>query len=189
MSRLYQYAGLQQVQQPGLSVDSCAARLHHLAYAEERLMFLQAAHLVSTPERDVKVLLSRLQYEDSQHADQLKARLPELRVSKKKAYKEPAAWLKVVLMGQLIPAAPPNCWPPWPWLKRPCWPPTGITWPKPTTWPIIRPFGMLQQIVAEEEEALPVGEAAYRDVVVTAEQQAAAGRGPRPPLDAGRRRR
>ena len=58
-------------------------------------MFLEAAH-ISTPSRDVKALLSRYQYEDSQHADRLKERLVELRVSKRRAYEEPNQELKVV---------------------------------------------------------------------------------------------
>lgn len=82
----YQYAGLPDVQKPGLSVDECASRLRHLSYAEERLMFLQAAHIVTVPNWDIKMVLGRLQYEDSQHADQLKARLTELRVSRARAY-------------------------------------------------------------------------------------------------------
>lgn len=176
MSRLYQYAGLQQVQQPGLSVDSCAARLHHLAYAEERLMFLQAAHLVSTPERDVKVLLSRLQYEDSQHADQLKARLPELRVSKKKAYKEPAAWLKVVFDEATHSSSTAELLAALALVFKPALLAAYRHYLAETNdladYPTVR---LLRQIVAEEEEALRLLEAAYRDVVVTAEQQAAAG--------------
>ena len=96
MKRSYQYAGLQNPKQEGLSVDQCAARIHRFAYATERLMFLQAAHIISTPERDVKVLLARLQYENSQYASQFKARLPELRVSKKKAYQAPDASLQIV---------------------------------------------------------------------------------------------
>ncbi len=59
-------------------------------------MCLQAAHIISTPERDVKVLLARLQYEDSQHASQFKAQLPELRISKIKAYQAPDAALQIV---------------------------------------------------------------------------------------------
>ena len=96
MKRTYQYAGLQNATQQGFSVDQCAARIHRFAYATERLMFLQAAHIISTPERDVKVLLARLQYEDSQHASQFKARLLELRVSKTKAYQTPDASLQIV---------------------------------------------------------------------------------------------
>jgi hypothetical protein len=96
MSAGYQYAGLHNAKQPGLSVQACAARLHHLAYAEERLMFLQAAHLVSTPARDVKALLARLQYEDCQHAGQLKTRVTELRVAHKKAFAAPDTPLALV---------------------------------------------------------------------------------------------
>ena len=96
MDRTYQYAGLHNATQQGFSVDQCAARIHRFAYAAERLMFLQAAHIISTPERDVKVLLARLQYEDSQHASQFKARLTELRVSKTKAYQAPDASLQTV---------------------------------------------------------------------------------------------
>ena len=96
MNPTYQYTGLEQATQPGLSVETCAARLQCLAYAEERLMFQQAAHIVSVPERDVKVSLARWQYEDSLHADQLKARLPELRMSKKRAYDPPDTALKIV---------------------------------------------------------------------------------------------
>ncbi|HQY93251.1 hypothetical protein [Caldilinea sp.] len=96
MSAGYQYAGLHNAKQPGFSVQACAARLHHLAYAEERLMFLQAAHLVSTPARDVKALLARLQYEDGQHAGQLKARVTELRVAHKKAFAAPDTPLALV---------------------------------------------------------------------------------------------
>ena len=111
MKRTYQYAGLQNTTQQGFSVDQCAARLHRFAYAAERLMFLQAAHIISTPERDVKVLLARLQYEDSQHASQFKARLPELRVSKKKSLSSPlmrpCKWFS---MKQCMRRIPLNCW-------------------------------------------------------------------------------
>ena len=96
MNRPYQYAGLQNPKQQGLSVDQCAARIHRFAYVAERLMFLQAAHIISTPERDIKVLLARLQYENSQHASQFKARLPELRVSKQKAHQAPDTSLQIV---------------------------------------------------------------------------------------------
>ena len=70
----YQYAGLDKPKAVGLQVAECGRRLHRLAYAESRLMFLQAAHIISTPQRDIKALLSRSQYEDGQHADRLKHR-------------------------------------------------------------------------------------------------------------------
>ncbi len=84
--RSYQYAGLAHVKRPGLSVEECVSRLRSLAYAEERLMQLQAIHIITRPEWDLKILLGRTQYEDATHADQLKKRLPELRISKKKAF-------------------------------------------------------------------------------------------------------
>ncbi|MCA9871101.1 MAG: hypothetical protein KC487_12095, partial [Anaerolineae bacterium] len=96
MPPIYQYAGLDNTRTPGFGVEECAARIHHLAYVEERLMFLQAAHIISVPERDVKVLLARLQYEDSQHSDMLRSRLPEMRVSKKKAASVPSSPLAVL---------------------------------------------------------------------------------------------
>ncbi len=97
MNVSYQFAGLQRAQEPGLSVEECARRIHRLAYVEERLMFLQAAHIVTTPQRDLKGLLSRLQYEDGLHSDILKNRLTELRVSKSKGQGVPDEGLKVVL--------------------------------------------------------------------------------------------
>ena len=82
MNAIYQFAGLQRTKEPGLSVEECARQIHRFSYVEERLMFLQAAHIVTTPQRDLKGLLSRLQYEDGIHSDLLKTRLTELRVSK-----------------------------------------------------------------------------------------------------------
>lgn len=96
MSSIYQYAGLPRAKEIGLSVETCAQRIHRLAYVEERLMFLQAVHLVTTPLRDLKVTLSRLQHEDGLHSDQLKTRLSELRVSEKRAHKVPDQRLKVL---------------------------------------------------------------------------------------------
>ena len=97
MNDSYQFAGLQRAKEPGLSVEECARRIHRLSYVEERLMFLQAAHIVTTPERDLKGLLSRLQYEDGLHADILKNRLTELRVSKGRSSSVPDEGLKIVL--------------------------------------------------------------------------------------------
>ena len=95
MTPYYRYAGTKNAKQIGLGVDACAARLLRFAYAESRLMFLQAAHIISTPSRDLKALLSRYQYEDAQHADRLKRRLTELRVSHRRAYEETDPDLKI----------------------------------------------------------------------------------------------
>ena len=96
MGSEYQYAGLRNARSPGLPVEVCSARLHRLAHAESRLMFLEAAHVISTPGRDAKALLSRCQYEDGQHADRLRHRLTELRVSRRRAFEEPDPDLDVL---------------------------------------------------------------------------------------------
>ena len=94
MTARYQYGGLSNTRRTGLSVAECAARLRRLAYVEEQLMFLQAAHIISSPERDVKALLARLQYEDADHASRLRARLPELRVSQHRITEPPEPMLE-----------------------------------------------------------------------------------------------
>ncbi len=177
MNPIYQYAGLPNVKQPGLSVDQCAARLHSLAYAEERLMRLQAAHLVTVPEWDIKGLLGRLQYEDALHADQLRSRLPELRISKKKAFTEPETVLKVVfdeamhaantveLLASLVLVFKPA-------LLQAYRDYLAATNPL-ADYPTVR---LLKIIIAEETETLPLLEAAYRDVVDTPEKEAEAQR-------------
>ena len=97
MNASYRFAGLQRAKEPGLCVEECAHRIHRLSYVEERLMFLQAAHIVTTPQRDLKGLLSRLQYEDGLHSDMLKDRLMELRVSRAKSLSVPDDGLNTVL--------------------------------------------------------------------------------------------
>lgn len=91
----YRYAGLSQVNIPGSSVAEAAERLHRLAYAEERLMFLYAARVVTLAERDLKVLLGRLQYEAGSHADGIRQRLRELRVSAKRLKQPPDETLSI----------------------------------------------------------------------------------------------
>jgi hypothetical protein len=85
----YRYAGLSQVQMPGIAVAEAADQLRRLAYAEERMMFLYASRVVTIPERDLKVLLGRLQYEAGGRADQLRQRIQELRVSAKRLKQSP----------------------------------------------------------------------------------------------------
>ena len=80
----YQYAGLEQVHAPGLGVGEAAERLCRFAYVEQRLMRLFASRIVTIPERDIKVLMGRLQYEASLHASNLRARVLELRTAKGK---------------------------------------------------------------------------------------------------------
>jgi len=75
------YAGLTEVHRPGLSVSNAAFQLRRLAYAEMRLMRLYASRVVTFDQRDIKVLLARLQYEAAQHCDAMRSRILELRVS------------------------------------------------------------------------------------------------------------
>ena len=85
----YQYAGLAQVHAPGLSVAEAAERLCRFAYVEQRLMRLFATRIVTIPERDIKVLMGRLQYEASLHASNWRARVVELRTPKGKLERVP----------------------------------------------------------------------------------------------------
>ena len=175
MKRSYQYAGLQNPKQAGLSVDQCAARIHRFAYAAERLMFLQAAHIISTPERDVKVLLARLQYEDSQYASQFKARLPELRVSKKKAYQAPDASLQIVFDEAMYAANTVELLAGLTKVFKPALLEAYQRYINETNgladYPTVR---ILKTVIAEVEEGLCLLEAAYHDVVDTLKKEAEA---------------
>lgn len=175
MNPIYQYAGLQNVKQPGLSVDQCAARLHTLAYAEERLMRLQAAHIVTVPEWDLKVLLGRLQYEDAQHADQLRARLPELRISKKKALAAPDSPLKLVFDEAMYAASTVELLAGLVLVFKPALLQAYHNYLAASNsladYPTVR---SLKMIIAEEQETLTLLEAAYRDVVGTPAKEAEA---------------
>lgn len=175
MPPLYQYSGLPNVKQPGLGVDECAARLQALAYAEERLMHLQAAHLVTVPEWDIKGLLGRLQYEDAQHADQLKNRLPELRISKKKALKASDNPLKVVFDEAMFATDTTELLAGLVLVFKPALLQAYRAYLAATNhladYPTVR---ILKTMIAEEEEMLPLLEAAYRDVANTPEKEVAA---------------
>ena len=76
------YAGLGDVKCPGLSVGSATERLLCLAYMEKRLMFLCVAKMISVPERDLKLLLGRLQYNAAGRCHSLRHRLREMRTAK-----------------------------------------------------------------------------------------------------------
>jgi hypothetical protein len=172
MSAIYQYAGLTNTRTPGMGVEECAARLHHLARVEERLMLLQAAHIISVPERDVKGLLARLQYEDAQHADMLKGRLPELRVSKKKAYQPPDAPLDTVFDEAMHAANTTELLAALVLVFKPALLTAYRGYLAVTNdladYPAVR---LLKIIISEEEEALRLLTAAYHEVVNTLERQ------------------
>lgn len=175
MNPIYQYAGLPRAKEPGLSVETCAERLHRLAYVEERLMFLQAVHIVTTPQRDLKVLLSRLQHEDGLHSDQLKTRLTELRLSKNKVYKVPDERLKVVfdeamystgsveLLAALVRVFKPALLKAYHHYLSET---NGLA-----DYTSVR---IIRGIIAEETEGLHLLEAAYKAVVDTSEKEAQA---------------
>ena len=78
------YGGLDQVHTPGYSVGEAGDRIRRLAYVEERLMRLFASRVITLENRDLKMLLARIQFEATQHADALKSRARELRLSKNK---------------------------------------------------------------------------------------------------------
>ena len=172
MNRTYQYAGLPNATHQGFSVDQCAARLHRFAYVAERLMFLQAAHIISTPERDVKVLLARLQYEASQHASQFKARLPELRVSKTKAYQAPDASLQIVFDEAMYAANTIELLAGLTKVFKPALLDAYQRYVNETNgladYPTVR---ILKTVIAEVEEGLHLLEAAYHDVVDTPKKE------------------
>jgi hypothetical protein len=77
--RLAGVANLAEAQRAGFSVAEASRRLRRLAYAKQRLAFLAAAHLNSTPEWEVKPALALHAWLDAQHATALRTRLIELR--------------------------------------------------------------------------------------------------------------
>ena len=177
MNSPYQFAGLQRAKEPGLSVEECARRIHRLAYVEERLMFLQAAHIVTTPQRDLKGLLSRLQYEDGLHSDLLKNRLKELRVPRSKCLGVPDERLELVLdeamqsrgsvelLAALVKVIKPALLDAYRSYVRQT---NGLA-----DYESVR---LMRTIIAEEEHAISLLEAAYGDVVRSAEvEEVAAG--------------
>jgi hypothetical protein len=93
----FRYAGLGQVKNTGLSVQSAAARLHHLSFFERKLMFFCAAHLVGTPIRDLKLLLGRAQFLAAERCAALRKRLQELRMPKVRIDNRPSQALELAM--------------------------------------------------------------------------------------------
>jgi hypothetical protein len=89
------FAGLGDVKRLGLSVSEATNRLLILAFAEKHLMFFCAAKMVSVPERDLKLLLSRLQYNAASRCHFLRNRLRELRTTKVRIDGVPAKALEI----------------------------------------------------------------------------------------------
>src|SRR5260370_7282303 len=95
------FAGLGDVKRPGLSVGSATERLLCLAYVEKRLMFLCAAKMISAPERDLKLLLGRLQYHAASRCHSLRNRLPEIRTANAPIDRVPTQTLAILLADAL----------------------------------------------------------------------------------------
>lgn len=177
MNAPYQFAGLQRAREPGLSVEECARRIHRMAYVEERLMFMQAAHIVTTPQRDMKGLLSRLQYEDGLHSDILKNRLQELRVSRSRALSVPDERLEVVLDEAMHSEGSVELLAALTKVFKPALLAAYRSYVYQTNgladYESVR---LMRRIIAEEEQALSLLEAAYGNVVCSAleEEQATA---------------
>jgi hypothetical protein len=91
------FAGLGDVKRVGLSVGSATQRLLCLAYVEKRLMFLCAAKMISAPERDLKLLLGRLQYHAAGRCHSLRNRLREMRTAKVRIDDVPHEALAILL--------------------------------------------------------------------------------------------
>ena len=171
MNSSYQYAGLLRAKETGFSVATCAHQIHRLAYVEERLMFLQAVHVVTTPQRDLKALLSRLQHEDSLHSDQLKTRLTELRVATSKVYKVPDERLKIVFDEAMYSAGSVELLAALLKVFKPALLNAYRTYVNETNgladYASVR---IMRNIIAEEEDGLQLLEAAYQDIVDTPEK-------------------
>ena len=166
MGSEYQYAGLRNPRSPGLPVEVCSARLHRLAHAESRLMFLEAAHVISTPGRDAKALLSRCQYEDGQHADRLRRRLTELRVSRRRAFEEPDPDLDLLFDEAMHSRGTAELLAVLALVVKPAMVEAYRRYQRETNG--LADYGSLRalrEIVAEEEEGLALLSAAYADAV------------------------
>ena len=172
MNAIYQFAGLQRTKEPGLSVEECARQIHRFSYVEERLMFLQAAHIVTTPQRDLKGLLSRLQYEDGIHSDLLKTRLTELRVSRSKSQNVPDARLAVVLDEAMFSDSSVELLTALAKVFKPALLQAYKNYVRHTNgladYESVR---LMRSIIAEEEQTLRLLQAAYRDLVNTTEKE------------------
>ena len=172
MNAIYQFAGLQRTKELGLSVEECARQIHRFSYVEERLMFLQAAHIVTTPQRDLKGLLSRLQYEDGIHSDLMKTRLTELRVSKSKSQNVPDERLAVVLDEAMFSDGSVELLTALAKVFKPALLQAYRNYVSHTNgladYESVR---LIRTILAEEEQTLRLLQAAYRDLVNTTEKE------------------
>jgi hypothetical protein len=73
------YAAIADARRPGLAVSEAVRWLLRLAAVERQLLHVAAGHLQGIPEWDAKVTIARHLWEDAEHADQLFARIDQLR--------------------------------------------------------------------------------------------------------------
>lgn len=85
----FAYAGIEDVTRLGYGVEENARILHRFAYLERQLMHVMAGHLIGVPEWEVKILLGRHLYEDSEHHQLLRTRITELRKSERSVDRSP----------------------------------------------------------------------------------------------------
>jgi hypothetical protein len=90
------YAGLERVKHVGLSISQAVERIRRFAYVERRLVTLLASRIVTIPNRDIKVLLARLQFEDANHVEDWRERVREMRTNKSKLEGAPDPALEVL---------------------------------------------------------------------------------------------
>lgn len=79
---MYSFAGYENVQRPGIGVEEAAIMLRRWGYVEFELMRLLGGKLTSLPEMEAKYALGRHLWEDSLHAQELQARIEQLRCSR-----------------------------------------------------------------------------------------------------------
>jgi hypothetical protein len=85
---LERYAGLKDVHRPGYSTAEDIRRLARYAAIERRLLHILAGHMLGVSEYEIKLMLGRQLWEDAEHCDALRKRIPELRGHLKDIEKE-----------------------------------------------------------------------------------------------------
>jgi hypothetical protein len=76
---MYAFAGYEDVQRPGVSVEESAVLLRRWGYVEFQLVRMLGGRMTSTPEMEVKYAQGRHAFEDAVHARELQTRLGDLR--------------------------------------------------------------------------------------------------------------
>ena len=163
----YQYAGLRNPRSPGLPVEQCSARLHCLAYAESRLMFLEAGphHQHPSTGREGPAVPARSTRTASTPTG-LRKRLTELRVSRRRAFEEPDPDLEVLFDEAMHSRGTAELLAALALVIKPAMVEAYRRYERETNgladYASLR---ALREIVAEEEEGLALLRAAYGDAV------------------------